>query len=79
MTVKLNLTINEDVVAQSKALASKRKTSLSKIVEELLKKENSKRQKSENGLMKFAGILNGKLSDESTEEMLTQKRKDYGY
>lgn len=36
MTVKLNLTIDETIVAKSKRYAAKRKTTVSKLVQELL-------------------------------------------
>jgi hypothetical protein len=79
MTVKLNLTIDEEVVAKSKALALKRNTSLSRIVEDLLTKENQKSNKNAKGLLKYAGILTGQLGDEKVKELLERKRKKYGY
>lgn len=36
MTVKLNLTIDEELVAKSKRFAAKRKTTVSKLVQQLL-------------------------------------------
>ena len=42
MTVKLNLTISEEVVAKSKSYAAKRKTSVSKLVEELLNSQHAR-------------------------------------
>jgi Family of unknown function (DUF6364) len=45
MTVKLNLTIDKDIVVKSKGFASKRKTTVSKIVQELLRRHISQIEK----------------------------------
>ena len=83
MTVKLNLTIDEKIVAKSKRLAAKQKTSVSKIVEELLTKAIA----GDNGITpkksfveKYAGTLSGKLSDENVKRIKDEYlMKKYGY
>lgn len=83
MTIKLNLTIDENIVAKSKNFAAKQNTSVSKIVEELLSKaiaegelENNKKSFVE----EYSGILSGKLSDENISTIKDQYlKKKYGY
>lgn len=78
MTIKLNLTIDEKIVAKSKSYAAKNNTSVSKLVEELLEKtvtnaENKTNKKS--FVERTAGTL--KLSipdiDSAREEYLKKK------
>lgn len=83
MTVKLNLTISEEVVAKSKSYAAKRKTSVSKLVEELLNREIATMEKSpkkKSFVEQWGGTLTGHLTDEKIkqikDEHLTRK---YGY
>ena len=83
MTVKLNLTIDKEIVAKSKRYASKQNTSVSKVVEELLTKAlaNTEKKKNKKSFVeKYAGTLSGKLSDNEItrikDEYLTRK---YGY
>ncbi|MEO7393308.1 MAG: DUF6364 family protein [Chitinophagaceae bacterium] len=83
MTVKLNLTIDEKIVAKSKRYATKRKTTVSKMVQELLSKQleiEEKKPKSKSFVEKWAGTFSGKLTDEKIkgikDEYLTKK---YGY
>jgi predicted AAA+ superfamily ATPase len=75
MTVKLNLTIDEKVVAKTKRYAARRKTSVSKLVQELLSKtveeQSSKRKNS--FLKKYGNTLTGKLSDEQVREIMDEQ------
>ena len=83
MKVKLNLTIDEKIVAKSKLYAAKQKTSVSKLVEELLEKAisnegNGKPKKSV--VEKYAGTLSGKLSDENVKRIKDEYlMKKYSY
>ena len=83
MTVKLNLTIDETIVAKSKRFAAKQNTSVSKLVEELLAKamiagEENKPKKS--FVEKYAGTLSGKLSDSNVKKIKEEYlMKKYGY
>jgi len=72
MTTKLNLTIDEGLVKDVKLYAKKRKTSVSKVVQEQLyglfgKKENNKKEsfveKHQRMLQKYAGKSKGKFDD----------------
>ena len=81
MTVKLNLTIDETIVAKSKRFAAKQNTSVSKLVEELLAKamiagEENKPKKS--FVEKYAGTLKISIPDidAAKDEYL---KKKYGY
>lgn len=78
MTVKLNLTIDEILVSKIKVYAAQKQTSVSKLVENLLKEEIEAGTKDSNISKKFAGILSGKILDEEKvkEEHLMSK---YGY
>ncbi len=64
MTVKLNLTIDEILVSKIKVYAAQKQTSVSKLVENLLKEEIEAGTKDSNISKKFAGILSGKILDE---------------
>jgi len=83
MTVKLNLTIDEKIVVKSKRYAAKRKTTVSKMVQELLRKQlESEEKKSEikSFVDKWAGTFSGKLSDEKIKEIRDEyRKKKYGY
>ncbi|MCP9770632.1 hypothetical protein EGI22_22220 [Lacihabitans sp. LS3-19] len=78
MTVKLNLTIDETLVSKIKVYAAQKQTSVSKLVENLLKEEIETGTKGSNISKKFAGILSGKILDEEKikEDHLMSK---YGY
>ncbi|MBX9784146.1 MAG: hypothetical protein K2X48_12725 [Chitinophagaceae bacterium] len=81
MTIKLNLTIDEKVVAKTKRYAARRKTSVSKLVQELLSKtvdeQPSKRKKS--FLSTYGNSLNGKLSHEQVNRIRDEQlMKKYG-
>lgn len=78
MTVKLNLTIDETLVSKIKVYAAKKKTSVSKLVENLLREEIETGSTESNISKKFAGILSGKILDEEKmkEDYLKSK---YGY
>ena len=83
MTVKLNLTIDEKIVAKSKRYAAKRKTTVSKIVQDLLKRQldqEDKMGKKSSFVEKWAGVFSGQLSDtrirKLKDEYLSTK---YGY
>ena len=72
MTTRLNLTIEEEIVKKSKRYAAKRKTTVSKMVQEFLKRkvENNKgKGKKKSFLEKYAGVLSGKLSDERVKKI----------
>lgn len=78
MTVKLNLTIDETLVSKIKVYAAKKRTSVSKLVENLLREEIETGSTESNISKKFAGILSGKILDEEKmkEDYLKSK---YGY
>lgn len=78
MTVKLNLTIDETLVSKIKVYAAKKQTSVSKLVENLLREEIETGSTESNMSKKFAGILSGKILDEEKmkEDYLKSK---YGY
>jgi hypothetical protein len=70
MTVKLNLTINEEVVKRTKKYAAKKNLSVSKIVEDYLDKiSKDENEKSLNFVEKWGGVLTGKLSDKQIEKI----------
>jgi Arc/MetJ family transcription regulator len=82
MTVKLNLTIDEKLVAKTKRYASRKKTSVSKLVQDLLKKavEEPDTKRSKSFLQKHGGILNGKLGSEQVKQLLDESvMKKYGH
>jgi hypothetical protein len=83
MTVKLNLTIDENLVAKSKRYAAKRKTTVSKLVQELLKNHivlTEKKSSKKSFVEKYAGTLSGKLSDEAVKKFKDEYlSKKYGY
>ena len=83
MTVKLNLTIDEKIVAKSKQYAAKQKTSVSKLVEALLEKAISDKaggKPKKSFVEKYAGTLSGKLSDENVKRIKEEYlMKKYGY
>jgi hypothetical protein len=83
MTVKLNLTIDEKIVAKSKRYAARKKTTVSKMVQELLRKqiENEHRKPGmEDFVEKYTGILSGKLSDSRVKKIKDEYLiKKYGY
>lgn len=83
MTVKLNLTIDEDLVAKSKRFAAKRKTTVSKLVQELLNNHitaTEKKPGKKSFVEKYAGTLSGKLSDAQVKKIKDEYlSKKYGY
>ncbi len=81
MTVKLNLTIDEDVVKRTKRFAKKTNTSISKMVQEYLDKATQTTIASKKSFVeKYAGSLNGQLNDKEVKRLLDQRVKDkYGY
>ncbi len=83
MTVKLNLTIDEKIVAKSKRYAAKKKTTVSKMVQEFLKKqleEEEKKPKKKSFVEKWAGAFSGQLSDIRVKEIKDEHfSKKYGY
>lgn len=83
MTVKLNLTIDDQIVAKAKKLAIKKKTTVSKMVQELLKRQLEQEEKKpvkKSFVEKWAGTLSGKLSNESVKRMKEQYiSRKYGY
>ncbi len=81
MTVKLNLTIDEAIVAKSKKLAAKKKTTVSKMVQELLSQKiaaEERKPKKKGFVEKWAGTLKVHIPDvkKAKEEYLNKK---YGY
>ena len=81
MTVKLNLTIEEEVVKRSKLFAKKRNLSISKIVQEYLDKATQNEMpKKESFVQKYKATLNTKLSDKEIKKITDQRIKEkYGY
>jgi hypothetical protein len=72
MTVKLNLTIDEKIAAKSKRYAARKKTSVSKMVQEFLRKqieEDEKKPKKKSFVEKWAGTFSGQLSDAGVKEI----------
>ncbi len=78
MTVKLNLTIDETLVSKIKVYAAQKQTSVSKLVENLLKEEIESGAKNSKISKKFAGILSGKILDEEKIKEVHLLNK-YGY
>jgi hypothetical protein len=77
MTVKLNLTINESVARRIKSYASRKKTSVSKIVESQLE-EVLKSEKKDDSFRKFldkyAGSIKGGINyDQAKDEYIKKK------
>lgn len=83
MTVKLNLTIDEKIVAKSKRYAAKRKTTVSKMVQDLLKRQldqEDKTGKKRSFVEKWAGAFSGQLSDTRIKKIKDEYlSKKYGY
>jgi predicted CopG family antitoxin len=81
MTVKINLTIDEEVIKRAKSYAKKTNTSVSKMVQEFLDKNTGNKKSNEkNFVEKYAGTLKGKLSDKDVEKIKAEKIKEkYGY
>jgi 2-phosphoglycerate kinase len=77
MTVKLNLTIDEEVVQRSKFFAKRKNTSISKIVQEYLDKA-TQNEKVESFVDKYAGKFDLGIVDvkKAKAEYLNKK---YGY
>ncbi len=81
MTVKLNLTIDEKIVAKSKRFAAKKKTTVSKMVQDFLKRQlelDEKKPKKKSFVEKWAGTLKIHVPDidKAKDEYL---KKKYGY
>lgn len=82
MTVKLNLTIDGKLVAKTKRYAARKKTSVSKLVQDLLMKaiEESGTKHNVSFLQKHGGILDGKLGSEKVKQLLDDSlSKKYGH
>jgi plasmid stability protein len=79
MTVKLNLTIEEKLVAKIKMYAAKHQTSVSQLVENLLRKELSSKERKVNFSKNYAGILSGKLGKDVINKVKAEKQQKYGY
>jgi post-segregation antitoxin (ccd killing protein) len=77
MTVKLNLTIDKDVVQRSKLFAKRKNVSISKIVQEYLDKA-TQNEKEESFVEKYAGKFDLRIVDvkKAKAEYLNKK---YGY
>ncbi len=72
MTVKLNLTIDENLVAKSKKFARERNTTVSKLVQELLSKHiapNNKKIQKSDFISRTAGIISVKNYDIKKEKL----------
>jgi hypothetical protein len=82
MTVKLNLTIDEKIVAKSKRYAAKKKTTVSKMVQDFLKKQielDERKPKKTSFVEKWAGTFSGQLSDARIKEIKDEYvSKKYG-
>lgn len=77
MTVKINLTIDESIARRIKSYASRKKTSVSKIVEKQLE-EVLKSEKKDDSFRKFldkyAGSIKGNTNyDDAKDEYLKKK------
>ena len=72
MNIKLNLAIDEKLVAKTKRYAIRKKTLVSKLVQNLLKKavEEPDVKIEKSFLQKHGGILNGKLGNEQMQQLL---------
>ncbi len=80
MTTKLNLTIDENLVAKAKVYAAKKRTSVSRLVENLLTRELKQFEGRSSLTSNFAGILSGKLSDENINRLKKDEISEkYGY
>lgn len=78
MTVKLNLTLDKDVVAKSKHLAAKSRTSVSKLVQDLLRKhlhQMEKKNTRKSFTEEYAGVLKEPIGDirKVKEEYINKK------
>jgi hypothetical protein len=77
MTVKLNLTINETVARRIKSYASRKNTSVSKIVEKQLEEVLQSEKKDDSFrkfLDKYAGSIKGNTNyDDAKDEYLKKK------
>jgi hypothetical protein len=76
MTVKLNLTVEEELAKNVKLYAKKRKTSVSKIVQEQLFALLGKKEKKKKSFVeKYGGMLKGELRDfdQIRDEYLKEK------
>jgi hypothetical protein len=77
MTVKLNLTIDESIARRIKSYASRKKTSVSKIVEKQLQEVLRSEKKDDSFrkfLDKYAGSIKGDTNyDEAKDEYLKKK------
>jgi hypothetical protein len=72
MTVKLNLTIDENLVTKSKKFARERNTTVSKLVQELLSKHiapNNKKIQKSDFISRTAGIISVKNYDIKKEKL----------
>ncbi|MCB0647420.1 MAG: hypothetical protein KDC49_12215 [Saprospiraceae bacterium] len=78
MRIKLNLTIEELLAKKVKVYAEKKNISVSKLVENLLKSELESNEKPRN-LTKFAGLLDGQLSEEAVAELKEKRSQKYRY
>jgi hypothetical protein len=81
MTVKLNLTIDEKIVEKSKRYAAKKKTTVSKMVQEFLKKQidlDEKKPAKKSFVEKWAGTLTIGVPDIKKAKAEYIKEK-YGY
>lgn len=79
MTTKLNLTIKESTAKKAKAYAAKHKTSVSKLVDELLTKHISKKKKPGKSFVeKWAGILTTNSPIDVDKERDAYIKEKYG-
>ncbi len=80
MTVKLNLTIDDDVVKRTKFYAKKNNTSVSKMVQEYLDKvTQSEKPKAKSFVGKYAGSLDGQLGSKEVKQLKDEYLKEkYG-
>lgn len=82
MTVKLNLTIKEETAKRIKLYAERRKTSVSKIVDEylssLLERENRKKKKEKSFVERFGGIIKDVRIDDIDKARDEYLKEKYG-
>lgn len=73
MTVKLNLTVNEETAMAIKKFAQRKKTSVSRIAEELFRKElqeETRKRKALTFFNKYAGTADTGNEDDYKERLL---------
>ena len=82
MTVKLNLTVEEETASAIKKYAKRKHTSVSKIAEELFAKtirEETRRLEAQRFIDKYAGSIKIPVGDNLKEEIAKAIAEKHGY